>query len=126
MLLFTFVVSIIAGLACGVAPALRESRPREQATLRESPVASGAGRGARTQGALVTAEIALALPLLVGGGLLIHSFLKLSTIDPGYNPAYSPCYAGLKPCATPTRPTRPTRPYCGGAEGALDSTPMAL
>ena len=76
---FLFAASIIAGLLMGVAPALRYSRPRQMNALKETV------RG-RSGHLLVAAEISMAMVLLVGAGLLLHSFLRLSGVDPGYNP----------------------------------------
>jgi putative ABC transport system permease protein len=88
VLLFTLGVSIVAGIVCGIAPAIGESRADSKGVLRATAPASGVGRSSRTQGVLVIAEIALAMTLLVGGGLLIHSFIKLTSVDPGYDPAH--------------------------------------
>jgi predicted permease len=85
VLLFTLGVSVFSGILCGLAPAIKISRPDLQATLRE------AGRGAsgarhRAQGALVVVEMAMALVLLVGAGLLIRSLSALWNVDPGFRP----------------------------------------
>jgi predicted permease len=84
VLLFTFAVSVAAGVAFGVAPALKTSQPDLQATLKEG------GRGAsgtrhRALGALVVMEVALALVLLVGAGLMIRSLARLFRVDPGFD-----------------------------------------
>jgi putative ABC transport system permease protein len=79
VLAFTIVVALATGLISGLLPALRHARAREADRLRER-VASP-----RVRGALVVAEIAMAMMLLVGGGLLIRSFLKLATQDLGYD-----------------------------------------
>jgi putative ABC transport system permease protein len=82
-LLFTLIVSVAAGLLCGLVPALRSSRPN-LTRLREG------GRGStrrhhRARDALVVAQTALALVLLVGSGLLLRSFQALRSVDPGYD-----------------------------------------
>jgi predicted permease len=91
VLAFTLAASLAAGLLFGVAPALQHARAERLQSLREgaSSAASGFGllRRHRLRGVLVITEIALAMMLLAGGGLLIHSFIKLSSVDPGYNPA---------------------------------------
>jgi putative ABC transport system permease protein len=79
VLIFVVVASISAGIVLGVVPALRQSRPQQMIALRESV------RG-RSGHLLVTAEISLAMILLVGAGLLLHSFMRLSYVDPGYDP----------------------------------------
>jgi len=79
-LMFTVLVSLATGVLFGLAPALRQSRADSAKILQQS---SGRHR-ART--VLVAAELALGLMLLVGGGLLVRSFIKLSNVDPGYDP----------------------------------------
>jgi predicted permease len=87
LLVFTLLLSLATGLLFGVAPALHLSRTDLGATLKE-----GGGRGAsgsratRTRGALVVAEIALALVLLVGATLLIRTFVGLRQVQPGFDP----------------------------------------
>ena len=79
VLVFTFSVALITGMICGLLPALRHARAREADRLR------GRAASPRLRGTLVVAEIAMAMVLLVGGGLLIRSFAKLSTQDLGYD-----------------------------------------
>jgi len=79
VLVFTVAVALLTGIVCGLLPAVRHARAREADRLRER-VASP-----RVRGALVVAEIAMAMVLLVGGGLLIRSFIKLSTQELGYD-----------------------------------------
>jgi predicted permease len=84
VLLFTTLASILAGLLFGLVPALSASRLDQHAALRErGPRASGAQH--RTQGMFVVVEIALALVLLVGAGLMIRSLTTVLAIDPGFN-----------------------------------------
>jgi putative ABC transport system permease protein len=80
VLAFTLGVAIVAGLLFGLIPAIQQSRQRETDVLREKHVSH------RIRGTLVVAEIAMAVMLLVGGGLLIHSFLRLASVERGYNP----------------------------------------
>jgi len=83
---FALVVSLVTGLAFGLLPALRAAAPGvEQALRDESGATTGSRRRHRTQRGLVVAEIALALVLLVGSGLLIRSFVRLTSVDPGYD-----------------------------------------
>jgi putative ABC transport system permease protein len=88
VLLFSVLVSILTGLVFGVAPAVYASTPDLSAFLKD------AGRDGRTtggrrrfRGALVTAEMALALMLLAGAGLAIRSFDRLTRVDPGFDPS---------------------------------------
>jgi predicted permease len=78
---FALALSIATGIVFGIVPALRHSRSDRLDFLRES---TGTSRSA-VKNVLVVAEMALAMLLLVGGGLLINSFIKLATIDPGFN-----------------------------------------
>ena len=83
---FALVVSLVTGLAFGLLPALRAAAPGVEEVLRdESGATTGSRRRHRTQRGLVVAEIALALVLLVGSGLLIRSFVRLTSVDPGYD-----------------------------------------
>jgi putative ABC transport system permease protein len=86
VLTFALVVSIVTGLAFGLLPALRAAAPGVEEVLRdEGGATTGSRRRHRTQSGLVVAEIALALVLLVGSGLLIRSFVRLTSVDPGYD-----------------------------------------
>jgi predicted permease len=83
VLAFTFSLSLITGLVFGLVPALQVTR-RE---LREGVSEGGRNvvlRRERLRGALVTAEIALALVLLTGAGLLLKSFLHMRAVNPGF------------------------------------------
>ncbi len=90
VLLFTFVVSLITGILFGLAPAWRAIKVDLNTTLKAG------GRGGRGEtglrlsrhqlrGLLVISELALSLVLLVGAGLLIHSFVKLQNVPPGFS-----------------------------------------
>ena len=86
VLLFTFAISIVTGLAFGMAPLLHLREQVVSISLKEGGQRATAG-GARTRirSGLVTAEVALAVVLVVGAGLLLRSFQKLMTVDPGFN-----------------------------------------
>ena len=83
VLLFTAGVSVLTGIAFGLAPALRASRPDLQETLKEGARGGAAGRNL-FRGGLVVAEVALTLVLLTGAGLLARSFLRLQQVNPGF------------------------------------------
>lgn len=85
VLLFTFGISLLAGTLFGLVPALRLSQADPQTALKEG------GRGTsgirhRAQSVFVISEMALALLLLVGAGLMLRSLVGLWNIDPGFNP----------------------------------------
>jgi predicted permease len=84
VLLFTLLATTIAGILFGCAPAWAASRIDPNETLKEGGRSgTGAGRH-RLRRALVVAEFALALTLLAGAGLAIHSFWNLARVDPGF------------------------------------------
>jgi putative ABC transport system permease protein len=84
---FTLVVSLVTGVLFGLAPALQTSRTNLRDTLNESARGATADRGGRNvRRALVVSELALALTLLVGAGLLIRSFARLQRVEPGFDP----------------------------------------
>src|SRR6266540_7466205 len=82
ILAFTLGVSLLTGLIFGVVPALSASRSDLNRTLKEGGRDSQTG-GGRIRGALVIAELATAMILLVGAGLLLKSFMRLQRADAG-------------------------------------------
>ena len=86
VLLFTLGIALATGLLFGVIPALEVSRGSLGHTLREGGNRSTAGiRGHRLRGALVVAEVALSLVLLIGAALLLRSFSQLRDVEPGFD-----------------------------------------
>jgi len=84
-LVFTFTVSLVISVLFGLAPALGASKPDLNQVLKESGRGTTGGRR-RLRETLVVAELALAMVMLIGAGLLMSSFLKLQSVDPGFNP----------------------------------------
>jgi putative ABC transport system permease protein len=86
--MFVFAISLLTGLLFGLLPAWSASRGDMAEALRENArtTATGVSRSP-LRSLLVTAELALALILLAGAGLLIKGFLHLRSVDPGFNPA---------------------------------------
>ena len=83
---FTFGVSVLTGVIFGLAPALEASRPNLNDSLKEGGRgAVTGGRSHRLRDLFVVAEIALALVLLIGSGLMIRSFARLQSVDPGFD-----------------------------------------
>ena len=101
VLLFTMGISLLAGILFGLAPALKTTRVRLQETLKES------GRGAsgarhRLQGILVAGEVAMAMVLLVGAGLMVRSLAALWRVNPGFNPSHAITFALSMPATAKT------------------------
>jgi predicted permease len=85
VLLFTFAISVLAGIIFGLAPAWRLTRSNVGSTLGESGRGVAAARS-HTQALFVIGEMAMALVLLIGAGLMIRSLFQLWHLDPGFNP----------------------------------------
>jgi putative ABC transport system permease protein len=83
VLALTMLLSAVTGLIFGLAPAIVASRSVNDA-LREGGRHGASPRARRMLGSLVVIEVALALVLLAGAGLLIRSFMRLQAIDPGF------------------------------------------
>ena len=87
---FACLLSIATGLVFGLLPAWRGARVDVVRAINEAGVQATGGfrflRGNRLRAVLVVAELALALVLLVGAGLLLNSFVRLIDVDPGYDP----------------------------------------
>jgi putative ABC transport system permease protein len=90
VVLFALAASLAVGLLFGMMPALKASRFNLVGALNENAPAMGGGfrfrPGNRTRSVLVVAEVALALMLLVGAGLLVRSIVGLTRVDPGFKP----------------------------------------
>jgi putative ABC transport system permease protein len=84
---FTLLVSLLTGMVFGLAPALQSSRPDLNETLKEGGKGgASSSRLGRARNALIVVEVAMALVLLIGAGLLIKSFRRLQEVDPGFDP----------------------------------------
>jgi len=116
VLLFTLMISLVAGVALGVLPLLRAWRLDLSASLKEGGRGSGAG-GPRstTRNTLAVAQLAMATILLVGSGLMIRTFVSLNRVDPGFS---DPEHA-LTFTATATNANVPEDADVAGAHQAL-------
>src|SRR5207253_6290928 len=86
VLAFTATVSLLTAVVCGLAPAFEGSRTDVQETLKDGARQVGGGvRHRRLRRAFIVSEIALAVVLLVGAGLMLRSFGSLRRVDPGYS-----------------------------------------
>ena len=84
---FTLGIAVITGLIFGLIPALHATRGVSHSPEGErARRGHRAGRGARLRGTLVVIEMALAVMLLAGAGLLLRSFVRLQAVDPGLQP----------------------------------------
>ncbi len=85
VLLFAAALTLVTAILFGAAPGLFASRARLADSLKDGNRTSAAAAGGRARGALVVAEVALALVLLVGAGLMLRSFSELLRTDPDYD-----------------------------------------
>lgn len=82
---FTLLLCVLSSLLVGLIPAFQMTGPDLAGTLRQGPQAGvGTVRSRRTRSALVVAEVAVSVVVLVGAGLLLRSFLRLMAVDPGF------------------------------------------
>jgi predicted permease len=107
VLLFTIALSLLAGIVFGLAPALKTSRVNLEEILKESGRGLSGARH-RLQGVFVAVEVAMALVLLVGAGLMVRSLAALWRIDPGFNPSHAITFSLSLP-AGPTTSSAETR-----------------
>lgn len=88
MVLITLAVSVLTGVFVGLLPALMATRVAPQAALQDSSRGSTAGAmRRRARAGLVIAEVALAVTLTIGAGLLLRSFVALTSLNPGFEPS---------------------------------------
>jgi len=85
VLLFTLAISLLTAILVGCVPALQASNPDLGLALREGDRRTGTGSRSRTRYVLAVSEIALAMVLLVGAGLMIHSIMRLGQVNPGFD-----------------------------------------
>lgn len=89
VLIFTLMITLATGLVFGVVPAFQASKCDLNETLKQSGRSSDTNmRNRRVRSALVVSEVAVAVMLLVGAGLLLRSFVSLRNVNPGFNPRH--------------------------------------
>src|SRR5439155_20403950 len=89
VLRFALGVSLLTGLLFGLARALQSGSARLVSALKEGGRGTSGGASLqRTRAALTVAEVALAVVLLAGSGLLVRSFARLMAVDPGFQPSH--------------------------------------
>jgi putative ABC transport system permease protein len=86
---FSFGISLLTGLVFGLLPAFRASRLDLNEALKESGKSSAGKQRHRLRGALIFADVALALLLLTGAGLMMKSLLRLLEVNPGFDPSHT-------------------------------------
>jgi putative ABC transport system permease protein len=86
VLFFTFLITVTVGVLFGLVPALHRTSVSLNHVLKESARAISAGRGGRLRRSLIVGEVALALVVMVGAGLTVKSFTRLTSVEPGYDP----------------------------------------
>ena len=89
VLLFALGVTLLTGVCFGLVPALQSARGQLVGALKEGGRGTSAGASRqRTRATLTVVEVALAVMLLAGAGLLVRSFAKLTAVNPGFEPAH--------------------------------------
>jgi len=122
VLAFTLLLSLAAGILFGLLPALRISRENLQDTLKEGGRGpTGARQG--TQRALVVFEMATALVLLSGAGLMIRSMVALSKVDPGFQPHGVLTVSLAAPPSLKGAPADAVRAYTREVDRRIEQTP---
>jgi putative ABC transport system permease protein len=129
---FTVVLAVLTGLIAGIVPALKLARGGVRESLATGVRGSGSMRRSRTQRGLVVAEVALAVILLAGAGLLVTSLARLQAVSPGFSadgvlvarltlagPAYQDRAAMVRFYDNVLNRLRGTRRRGTGAAGAL-------
>lgn len=123
VLLFTLGLSLITGVIFGLAPALKATRTNLQEVLKQSGRGSSGFRH-RLQGTFVAAEIALALVLLVGAGLMVRTLGALWRVNPGFDPSHAITFNLAMP-ATSNTTSAETRARLRNFEERVRSIPGA-
>ena len=119
--LFSLALSLFTGVIFGLAPALKATRINLQETMNQSGRGSTAFRH-RLQGTFVAVEVAMALVLLVGAGLMLRTLAALWRVNPGFNPNHAITF-NLSLAATPTTTSAETRARLRNFDDKMRSIP---
>jgi predicted permease len=121
VLFFTMALSLLAGVVFGLAPALKATRVNLQEAMNQSGRGSSGFRH-RLQGTFVAVEVALALVLLVGAGLMLRTLASLWRVNPGFNPNHAITFT-LSLAATDTTSSAETRAKLRNFDDKMRSIP---
>jgi putative ABC transport system permease protein len=117
VLAFTAVIALFSGMIFGFAPALTSAAVNLNETLKEGGRSGSVGRTGKLRSAFVVVEVALALVLLVGAGLLLRSFARVLSTDPGFSADHVMTMQLTLPSATYADDARRTRFWQGLLDG---------
>jgi len=122
VLLFTLLISVLAGMVFGLAPAWKTAHTNVGGELKESG-RGVAGKRSRAQAVFVIGEMAMALVLLVGAGLMIRTLFRLWGLDPGFNPRNVMTFQTSGPAAFKQQPADTIRSAHRQIHDKLATTP---
>jgi predicted permease len=122
VLLFTCSISVITGIVFGLVPALRSSRTNIGGTLKDTGRAVS-GHRSRVQAVFVIGEMAMALVLLVGAGLMLRTLMQLWGVDPGFNPRNVINFGVTPPPSLAQRPLGEVRAVLRQIDSTIHSVP---
>ena len=122
VLLFTLGVCIMTGIVFGLVPALRTSRARIGETLKDTG-RTISGHRSRTQAAFVISEMAMALVLLVGAGLMLRTLMQLWRLDPGFDPHNVLRFDIVPPPSLQNQPPDAIRAAIRGIDASIHGVP---
>jgi predicted permease len=122
VLIFAVAISLLSGILFGLAPALRISKAELHEVLKEGGRGSSGGNH-RAHGALVVVEVALALVLLAGAGLMLRSLARLWKVDPGFDPGNVLNFSVTFPPSLMKSGPAAVRGYIRGLDEKMESTP---
>jgi predicted permease len=122
VLLFTLCISVITGLVFGLMPALRSSRANMGETLKGTGRTISSSRS-RAQAVFVVGEMAMALVLLVGAGLMLRTLMQLWGLDPGFNPHNVIHFAVVPPPSLAQRSPNEVRAMLRQIDATVHSVP---